>query len=122
MGAAGIEIPEWINPQTVERAHRRASLLQKADARSKAEGGFRAARARDPKMMLVLEQAANILAKIQEEQHGRTQRSASTPYSHRVDLTEFSMWREAYNTADRGEPERALIWYYAAAAELAGLV
>jgi len=96
--------------------------MSRADERNKAAGGWRAATARDPKLMLVLEHGANILAAIQEEQHGRTQRAESTVYSHKVDLTEFALWREAYTCADRGQPERNLIWYYAAAAELAGLI
>jgi hypothetical protein len=123
---AKIEIPEWINPTTVEHAHRQAILVTKKghEQRRKhlAEGGMRAARARDPKLMLVLEHATGVLNQMAEDQYGRTRRDPGTYRSQRVELTEFTMWREAYAAADRGEPVPHFALIYGAAAELAGLL
>ena len=118
--SASIEIPEWINETTIERAHRRASIAQRSNAEGFAQKGWRAARARDPRLLKALEGAAEVMQAIQERQRGRTMRDSSTPYGQRVDLTEYSLWREAYKCCDRGEPSENLMWIYGAAAELAG--
>ena len=81
----------------------------------------RAARARDPHLLKALEASAEVLQAMQERQIGRTQRDASTPYGQRVDLTEYSLWREAYRICDEGTPTRHFEWIYGAAAMLAGL-
>lgn len=121
MGAAGIEIPDWINETTVERAHQRMSRAQRLRQQTFANKGWRAANARDARLLKALEGGAEVLQAIQERQHGRTMRDPGTIYAHRVDLTEFSMWREAYKMCDEGRPVRAFEWIYGAAAELAGL-
>jgi len=121
MGAAGVEIPEWINESTVEEAYRRALQAQANRRQSFADKGWRAACARDSRLLKALEGGAEVLQRIQERQRGRTMRDATVPYSHRVDLTEFSLWREAYRLCDNGSPTRHFEWIYGAAAELAGL-
>ena len=126
MASARIEHAEWINPKTVERAYFEANNAQTAgnELRRKrlAEGGMRAARARDPKLMLVLEKSAEILNQLAENQHGRTRRDQNTCHSERTELTEYTMWREAYKAADRGEPVVQLALIYGVAAEMAGLI
>lgn len=119
MGAAGIELAEWINPETVERAYARAVYAQRVGNQAFANTGMRAARARDPKLLLALEKGAETLDQMQEHQHGRTRRSSST-FAHTVELTEVALWRKAYEFADKGEPLAQLEWIYGAAAVLAG--
>lgn len=119
MGAAGIELAEWINRETVERAYVRAILAQRIGNQSFANTGMRAARARDGKLLLALEKAAEVLAQMAEEQHGRTRRSAER-FADTVELTEPALWRKAYEFADKGEPLPHLEWIYGAAAVLAG--
>lgn len=121
MGTAGVEIPEWITESTVETAYRRALQAQAVRRQGFAERGMRAARARDSRLLKALEGAAEVLHAMQERQMGRTMRDASTPYGQRVDLTEYSLWREAYRMCDQGTPTRHFEWIYGAAAELAGL-
>jgi|TARA_R110000751_G_scaffold242845_1_gene343104 hypothetical protein len=121
MGAAGIEIPDWINDTTVERSFRRMNTARHCRQQNFADKGMRAARARDSRLLKALEGGAEVLSSIQERQRGRTIRDTSTPYGHRVDLTEYSMWREAYRMCDEKTPDPAFEWIYGAAAELAGL-
>lgn len=119
MGAAGIELADWINPETVERAYSRAIVAQRVRNQVFADTGMRAARARDPKLLLALERGAEILSRLQEEQVGRTRRSAER-FADTVELTEVALWRKAYEFADKGEPLPHLEWIYGAAAVLAG--
>jgi hypothetical protein len=119
--SASVEIPEWINEQTVERAYRRALRAQALRQQGFAEKGMRAARARSSHLLKALEGGAETLRQMQERQRGRTMRSSSTPFSHRVDVTEYSLWREAYKAVDQGRAIRNFEWIYGAAAELAGL-
>lgn len=121
MGAAGIEVADWINPTSVEHAYGRAVEAQRRRQQHVADAGMRAARARDSKLLLCLERGAEVLSKMQEEQVGRTQRT-STRYSDTVELTEVALWRKAYEFADKGEPMRQFEWIYGAAAVLAGFV
>jgi hypothetical protein len=119
MGAAGIELTEWINAETVERAYSRAVYAQRVRNQVFANTGMRAARARDPKLLLALEKGADVLDRMQDQQHGRTRRSSSK-FGETVELTEVALWRKAYEFADRGEPLAQLEWIYGAAAVLAG--
>jgi len=119
--AAAIEIPEWINETTVERAYRNALRAMSLRRVAFSEKGMRAARARDNRLLKALEGAAEVLHRMQERQRGRTMRDASTPYGEQVDLTEYTLWREAYRLCDEGKPVPHLAWIYGAAAELAGL-
>lgn len=119
MGAAGVEVEQFITRGSVEWAHRRASEAQRRREQHIADIGMRAARARDPKLLLVLEKAAEVLVRMEEEQVGRTRRTASR-YADTVELTEVALWRKAYEFADKGEPLPHLEWIYGAAALLAG--
>lgn len=119
MGAAGIELAEWINPETVERAYARAIVAQRVGNQPFANTGMRAARARDAKILLALERGAEVLARMAEEQHGQTRRTSSR-FADTVELTEPALWRKAYEFADKGEPLPQFEWIYGAAAVLAG--
>ncbi len=118
---AQIELPEWINERTVEEAYRRALQAQTGRRIAFAEKGWRAACARDDRLLRALEGAAEVLQRIQERQHGRTLRDPGTPYGQRVELTEYTLWREAYKLCDERRPTQHFVWIYGAAAELAGL-
>lgn len=121
-----IEIPEWINAKTVEHAYGRARLAMRRRDYAFSEKGMRAARAKDPRLLLALEHGTTILDNLADAQHGQTRRDPWT-HEHRwnessdVELTEVALWRNAYESADRGEPMPELAWIYGAAAELAGL-
>lgn len=121
---AAIELASPITRQTVEQIHARAGYLQKRGSSSEAQRflakGLRAARARDPRLLMALEKAAEIMTRLQEEQMGRTQRDASTTFADRSAPVEVSLWREAYKAADAGQPPEQLGYIYGAAAELAG--
>jgi len=119
MGAAGIEVEEFVNRGSVEWAFGRAIEAQRARRQSIADIGMRAAFARDAKLLLVLEKATEVVTKMQEEQVGRTRRTSSN-YADTVELTEVALWRKAYEFADKGEPLRQFEWIYGAAALLAG--
>ena len=121
MGAAGVEVENWINRNTVEWAFGRVQDAQRQRQQHIATAGMRAARARDPKLLLVLEKATEILDRMQEEQVGRTRRSSSV-FGETVELTEVALWRKAYEFCDKGEPLPHLEWIYGAAAILAGFV
>lgn len=116
-------LPREITPESVEQAHRFATLWQKAGRYGAAQIGLRAARAKDPVLMRVLDQSAEVLQRMQESQVGQTRRQGQTE-GEKVDLTEFSLWREAYRMADEGHATTMghFQWIYAGAAWLAGLV
>jgi hypothetical protein len=117
MGAAGIELPDWINESSVEWAHGRAQTAQRQGMVNFAASGMRAARARDPHLLKALEGGAEVLTKMNDRQLGPHFRVGH----HRVDSTEVQMWREAFRLCDEGEPLINLQWIYGAAALLAGL-
>jgi hypothetical protein len=119
MGAAGIEVEQFVNRNSVEWAFGRAVEAQRRREQHIADVGMRAARARDPRLLLVLEKATEVLVKMEEEQVGRTRRTASR-FADTVELTEVALWRKAYEFCDKGDPLRQLEWIYGAAALLAG--
>lgn len=119
--AAAIELPYTVDRGSVERAHRWAMERARAGGTEK-HHGIRAAKARDPKLLLALEKAAEVMDKASEEQMGRTRRDPGTSFAQRREHTETQMWREAYRLAADGNPNDVYGWIYAAAARLAGLI
>ena len=119
MGAAGIELPEWLNEKTVEYAHGRVLAEQRKGHVSIANAGMRAARARDSKLLKALEGGAEILQAMNDRQYGHHLEMNGIRYNG---TTELQMWREAYKACDKGEPVVQLQWIYAAAGILAGLI
>ena len=77
---------------------------------------MRAARARDPLLLKTLDAGAEILQQINFEQQGSNTLSSG----ERIDATEYSLWREAFKSADQGSPMEQFCWIYGAAAKLAG--
>lgn len=118
MGAGGTEILDWVNRRSITRVWNRAREAQARNHRAFAEKGMRAARARDPKLLCVLERGTSVLEAWSKERE--EDRLRLRPDAPPVDATEYSMWREAYKSADSGRPLPQMMWVYGAAAELAG--
>ena len=95
MGSAGIELPRPVNRQTVEKAHAMAVRGPQDHEYSFMQAGMRAARARDPKLLLALEKGAEVLDAVSDEQMGQTRRESSATRSQKAQHTEASLWREA---------------------------
>lgn len=118
--AAHVEIEQDINAEIVEIAHRKAIMAQRDRKQNFADTGYRAAIARDPRLLKVLEKSAEIVDKMQENQYGRTMRSESATFGESKGTTEAQLWREAYRLCDQGEPIRNFEWIYGAAAWICG--
>lgn len=117
-----IELPRAVTRASVEAAHRFANECQRSQRLGVAEAGMRAARAKDRRLLLVLDKAANILDHEADHQYGRTRRDPRATRADKAPPTEASLWREAYRLADVGTPLENFSWIYGAAAWLAGLV
>ena len=120
MGNGYVEIEEFVTPGRVEWAYGRAMEAQDRRNQRFADVGWKAATARDERLLKVLERSANIVANIDEEQRGRTRRAMDTPFAESVETTVTQMFRGAYETVDKGTPTRALEWIYGAAALMCG--
>ena len=115
-----VELEEFITPGRVEYAHGMAVRYQQMRRQSFANTGWRAAQARDPRLLKALEKAANILDKMTDAQHGRTMRAPDATYGETKGTTEAQLWREAYKMCDQGTPLQNFEWIYGAAAWLCG--
>jgi hypothetical protein len=91
-----------------------------AGRQSFADTGFRAARARDPKLLIALEVMAETTGKMQEAQMGRLMRSPDAKFGETKGTTEHQLCREAYRLCDAGNPIENFSWIYGAAAYLCG--
>lgn len=124
MGAAGIEIPEWLNGRLFERVYERAKYLRDRErsnySRRMVEQGLRRAKDQDPRMLKLLDHGANYLQHRNDEQKSRfAQEGFST---RNTEFSEFSSWREAFILASEPRSREDTKygvhqWIYAAAAE-----
>ncbi len=120
-----IELPEGLNRKTVERAYGRAKQAQRNGDIRLRDNGYRAARARDPKLLKTLEGMLEIMHGVAEEQTGRMRRDSTRSLGERVTPTEVQLLRNAYEVCDKGTDDQALLpyaWVYACAGELAGIL
>jgi len=117
--AAYIELENHVCAESVEYAYRRCQLELHKNNQAFADVGMRAAKARDPKLLKVLDLAANVMINLEESQR-REQIRSSLVFGERRYSTETQMFREAYRTCDEGDPCPNLMWIYGAAALLAG--
>lgn len=117
--SAYVELAGHVTFELVEQAYRTAVRRQEAGQLHWTDAGWRAARARDPKLLKVLEHCTEVLDKADEAQRGRTRRCAEK-LSEQVATTETQLFREAYRTADMGDPAEPLRWIYGAAAWICG--
>lgn len=113
------EIEEFINAESVEWAYSQACMAQRDGRQRFADVGWRAAQARDPRLLKALEKAAEIVTAMDESQRGRTRRYAEK-LSEQIETTETQLWREAYRLCDEGRAIRHFEWIYGAAALLCG--
>tara|TARA_R110002012_G_scaffold91307_1_gene222429 strand:- start:63 stop:446 length:384 start_codon:yes stop_codon:yes gene_type:complete len=111
-----------INASSVEWAYSKAKQMQLKNNRKSAAfaaRGMRAAKARDPKLLLVLEKATEVIYKQYLAQYGDYVQRSDIPENHKVVPTEVQLWREAYKMVDQGTPIVNFEWIYGAAALLA---
>ena len=113
-----VEILEWVNRRTISQVWEMACDAQARNAATFAKKGMRAARARDATLLKVLDQGATVLEQWSRERE--EERIRLRPDAPRIDATEYSMWKAAYESADRGDPMPQMMWVYGAAAHLAG--
>lgn len=108
-----------LTDNAVERAYGEACRAQEQKRQTFADIGWRAAKARDERLLKALERMAEVTSKLQEEQMGRTMRSSSI-YGETRGTTEHQLCREAYRLCDEGRPIQNFEWIYGAAAYLCG--
>lgn len=111
-----IDVPE----DKIEYAYGLAKQMQENRVQAFADVGLRAARARDPKMLKIMEKAAEYVTRLAENQNGRTRRSTAN-YGEKAEFTEVGLWREAYKAMDEGRAMYEFQWIYGAGAWLANL-
>ncbi len=117
-----METEQNVDRHTVEQAYKRAKEAQMRNsfgADRYSSLALNHARNRDPKILNVLEKAANIMNSIWEEQLGEYSRGSSVAHSHTKKPVEVQLWQEAYRTADEGIALANFKWIYFAAYELA---
>lgn len=119
--AATIELPWHIDRDTVERAYREGKRAQALGSQRYTVVGRRAAKARDPKLLLALQKGAAVLQRMSEEQAG--QHGFDIGGRH-VEATEFQLWKNAYTAVDAGNAsaEGQYMHIWGMGAILAGLV
>ena len=121
MGTNHIEFEEFLTIQRIEWAYGLACHGQEHRKQQIARVGWKAAKKRDSKLLKALEVGAEKIAKLSEEQTGRTRRTSSV-FKEQIEHTEAQMWREAYRLCDEGKPIQNFEWIYGAAAILCGYV
>ena len=115
-----IEFEDFLTPERIEWAHRTSWKAQHEGRQSVADAGWRAALARDPKLLKALEHGAEAIYQMSERQMGQTRRSDAGKTTASTEHTEFTLWKEAYRLCDEGNPIRNFEWIYGAAALLCG--
>jgi len=104
----------------IEHAYSLAIRRQDAGAQGFADTGYRAAIARDKKLLIALEKMAESTGRLQEWQLGRMMRAPDATHPETRGTTEHQLCREAYRLCDEGRPIRNFEWIYGAAAWLCG--
>lgn len=117
--SAHVELENFVTAGSVEYAYRRCQVEQRRGNEQFAKVGMRAAKARDSRLLKVLDLAANILHQMDEDQNKENRRTTEV-YGETKTTTEVQLWREAYRMVDQGTPIENLKWIYGAAALLAG--
>lgn len=117
--AAYIELENYVCAESVEYAYRRCQIELRNGNENFAAVGMKAARARDPKLLKVLDLCANVMVNLEESQR-REQMRTTLIHAEARYTTETQMFREAYRLCDEGNPIENFKWIYGAAALLAG--
>ena len=106
--------------ERIEYAYALAVKMRDARNHGFANTGFRAAKARDRKLLIALEAMAETTGQMQEEQIGRLMRSPDATFGESRGTTEHQLCREAYRMCDQGTPLENFCWVYGAAAWMCG--
>jgi len=115
-----VELEHFVTRNRVEWAYAQAQRCQhEYRGESLARQAWRAAEARDSRLLLALQKGSEILQRMSEEQMGVHGLDVA---GYRVPATEFQLWKNAYTTLDKGDPEKPYIWIYVAGSLLAGIV
>ena len=117
-----IHVVDNISYAKVEESFKICVHAQQIRDQKFAHVGWNAAQQGSATLLRVMEHAAEIMRKEDDNQRGTARHSADT-YGESLDYTtETQMFVKAYETLDRGTPEEALMWIYGAGAWLAGMV
>jgi len=110
-----------INERTVEQAYTEVLRAKRTGVDRYQRYGRRAAKARDPKLLVVLQKGSEVLQRMSEAQAGQHGFDVG---GLRVQHTEFQLWRNAYVAVDAGRSEEEAQYadVYGMAALIAGLV
>jgi hypothetical protein len=109
-----------LTPERVEFAYGMAVRMQHRRNQGFADTGYRAALARDQKMLKALEKMAEFTGAAQENQIGRMMRDTGSTHGESKGTTVHQLCRESYRLCDEGNPIRNFEWIYGAAAWLCG--
>ena len=115
-----LEFDDFLTDARIEAAYGLTCRMRDARNQGFADVGYRAAIARDPKLLKALERMAESTNKLQERQMGRLMRSSDATHGETRGTTEHQLCREAYRMVDQGTPIRNFEWIYGAAAHLCG--
>jgi hypothetical protein len=119
-GRADVAFRSYLSRERIEYAYGLAQKMQLEQQQGFADTGFRAAVARDHKLLIALERMAEETGAMQEEQIGRLMRDPGSTFGESRGTTEHQLCREAFRLADEGRPIRNFEWIYGAAAWLCG--
>lgn len=120
MNATDHEFRSSLTPERVEYAYGRAVAAQERGDQGFATIGWRAAKARDSKLLIALERMAEVTHALQEAQIGRLMRDPGSTYAESRGTSEHQLCREAFRLCDQGNPIQNFEWIYGAAAWLCG--
>lgn len=109
-----------LSREKIEHAYGKALRARDDHNQGFADTGYRAAVARDAKLLIALEAMAEATGQMQDEQMGRLMRDPSATHGETRGTTEHQLCREAYRMVDQGTPIRNFEWIYGAAAHLCG--
>lgn len=116
-----VEVEEFFSPERVEWAYRMAMRAQREGKQRYAERAMELALKRNAVLLKSMEKGAEIVAKMDEDQRGRTRRSAEN-LAEQTETTETQLWRESYRLMDEGRPIRNFEWMYLAGMYLGGFI
>ena len=113
---------KFVSANSVERAYARAVRAQEEQDWYWPLAGMKAAKARDTKFMSVLEQAAEVMHQLQEDQARDTRREGKT-MAEKTEFTEYQLFREAFKMADAGNHQTMehFLWIYGAIGHMIGI-
>jgi hypothetical protein len=116
-----VEVEEFFSPERVEWAYRMAMRAQREGKQRYAERAMDLAHKRNSVLLKAMEKGAEIVSKMDEDQRGRTRRSAEN-LSEQVETTETQLWKESYRLMDEGRPIPNFAWMYLAGMYLGGFI